>query len=43
MCALLITAQGQYTVVANAYTADGRPITCLTATVKFYTAMEYGL
>ncbi|CCX31150.1 ML domain-containing protein [Pyronema domesticum] len=26
---------GQYTVTANAYTADGVPITCLTATVKF--------
>ena len=28
-------AQGKYTVTANAYTVDGRPITCLTATIVF--------
>jgi hypothetical protein len=32
----LTPLQGTYNVFANAYTVDGRPITCLTATIQFY-------
>lgn len=32
---LLTTHQGKYTVLADVYTKDDKPITCLTATVVF--------